>query len=281
VEVRAEVAGGVFRRLTGFAGVAGEFGFEENFEVLRGGRGSAREGDGRLDGMVDLAGGDKRRDVRRGHFGSQIPEGSGDKCVVPFVLQANRRDGLEVIRQFSVNFRADRVCAVGAFFMDAHGHNTARIDGHVRDADFTGNAVVVRGGDEGRVIVRDDAEGLFGEAVQEVVRAFLLGAEVEKIAGVEALQRVRDFRDSFEHEGVNAVVSGGVGAGQPFVDEERKVVPIGEIGGVGEGMVEGDAPVHLRPVEDVMGVGAEGGVVEGADSVFDVLRMPHAGVRVE
>jgi hypothetical protein len=43
-------------------------------------------------------------------------------------------------------------------------------------------------------------------------------------------------------------------------------VPVGEIGGVDEGVVEGDAPVHLRPVEDVTG---------------DVLRMPHAGGRVE
>jgi hypothetical protein len=58
-------------------------------------------------------------------------------------------------------------------------------------------------------------------------------------------------------------------------------VPVGEIGGVDEGVVEGDAPVHLRPVEDVTGVGAEGIFVQGADSVFDVLRMPHAGGRVE
>lgn len=84
------------------------------------------------------------------------------------------------------------------------------------------------------------------------------------VARAEGLGLGCGIGDALQDKGVQTVVGLVVGAGEGFVNEEGKVLLIGEMDGVGEGVVVADAPVHLGPVEDVFGLGSQGAIIEGA-----------------
>ena len=66
---------------------------------------------------------------------------------------------------------------------------------------------------------------------------------------------------------MEAIVSVGIRAGEPFVEQDRQSQLIRQIGGVGQRVIRLDAPVHLRPIENVLAVRFHGGGVKLANAV--------------
>ena len=123
-------------------------------------------------------------------------------------------------------------------------------------------------GDEGGVVVGDDGSGVFGEAVEGIVWIGLPGAEVEGVADAALFEAGGGLGNSFENEGMQSAVGLAVAAGQGFVKQNREVELVGEIDGVGQAVIAVDPAIHLAPVQDVLCVGSDWGLVEGADSIF-------------
>ena len=90
--------------------------------------------------------------------------------------------------------------------------------------------------------------------------------QVERVARPDRLRGLGVIGHAFEDEGVQPVIGVGIGAGQPFVEEDGQLELIRQLDRVGECMVALDPPVHLRPVEDVAGTRTGLSLVELADA---------------
>jgi hypothetical protein len=138
VQVGAQPGGRVRGRLVALAGVAPQVPFKEDVQSLLRGEPAAGESDRRSNRVVNLAGGDQRRDRARGHRG--VP---GRERPIPSTRHLDGRAGLQVLRQQLSDLGTDRVSRVLALLQPVHGHDATRIDNLVEHIQFRGNRGVV------------------------------------------------------------------------------------------------------------------------------------------
>ena len=171
------------------------------------------------------------------------------------VLQRGHREGLQVLAQHAVDFGAYGVRGVFALLHFAHRYHATGVDGVVGNGQFLGHAGVVFAGDESRVVVGDDACRAFSELEQRVIGISFPAAEMENVARPERFCAGGSVGDAFQNERVQPIVRLGIGAGEAFVDQQRQIALVSQVDGVGQGVVVARPTIHLRPVQDVVGVG--------------------------
>ena len=113
----------------------------------------------------------------------------------------------------------DRIGGPGAFFVNVHGHDAAAVHRVVRDLHAGRHAAIVVGYIKCGEVVRYQCDGFFGQTVDQVVGVGGRAPQVEDVADSGTCQVGLELRDTFEDEGMEAVVGVGVRAGQAFVDE--------------------------------------------------------------
>ena len=201
--------------------------------------------------MVDIAGGDEGRDCGGCYLGAMRFDLRRKEVVSPGVFQVDCGYGLEIRGQFAVHPGANRISTVRLLFVLVHRHDAAGIYGEVRDADFCGHTAVVERRDEDREIVGDHTAGFGGEFVEEIVGVLLVRAEVEEMSSAKLLQRFGAFGNSFEDEGVEAVIGCRIAAGQAFVDEKGQPAFVGQMGGMGKRVIRFGAAIRLAPIKNI------------------------------
>lgn len=204
--------------------------------------------------MIDFTAGNKRRDVGGSNYGTEIAKAIGKQIIVPTVVELYRSERFEINREFPAHPGPNRVCSVGAFFMTAHGDDAAGIDSNIRDADPIRHAGVVSRGNKYGIVVRDDASGSRGQPVEKIVRIAAARLEVEEVSRADTLHRLRCAGHAFENEAVQTIVGRFIRKSEALIDKQRQAVLIGDIGRMRQSVVRLGAPVHLRPVENVIRV---------------------------
>ena len=91
--------------------------------------------------------------------------------------------------------------------------------------------------DEGGIVVGDDGGGVFGQVIERVIGRRTRFAQIEHVADAGLFAAGGGIGNSFQDEGVQAIVGVLIGAGETFIKQHRKVMTVGEFGGKQEGVV--------------------------------------------
>ena len=94
------------------------------------------------------------------------------------------------------------------------------------------------------------------------VRRGFAARQLEDVAGAQLVQVRLHLRNAFEHERVEPVAGGGIGARETFVTDQRQIHPVGRLRRIHQGVVGFHTPVPAAPVQDIPAAAPDWLVVE-------------------
>lgn len=230
-------------------------------------------------GMVNFTGLNQFRDVRFRNVRVQfMPR------VTINLLYLQVWHGRQIMRKQLVDLWPNCVGGVFTLLQTGHRHDTTGVNHRVRNAYFGWNACVVLARHECRIVVRDDRGGIFRQLIEKIVGIAPALAQIKQIPDTPFFQFSFRIRHSFQKKAVEAIAGKWIRARDALVEQNRQIMFVRQRYRVGQSMIALRTPVHLSPVQDVLGAlrsAANGSIVQFFYSILHSLSMPAGPVSIQ